>query len=140
MDAGELVIGLSEFFSGLDLAGQVSGWGPLSWGVSWQTAVRHFPQAEQMSDYTLRLSSQPSEARQWSLEMDFDASRQLQSVTLSFGGSQETADFARISRQLFRRLGHAAQQTATSIVWTRDQSTVTLSRSPGGGLVLSETV
>jgi hypothetical protein len=140
MDAGELVIGLTEFFSGLDLSGQVTGWGPLSWGMSWQSALRHFPQAEQKSDYTLSLNSSPGEARQWSLELDFDAGRQLQSVTLSFAGSQETADFARISRQLSRRLGHAAGQTQTSSVWTRDQSTVTLSRSPGGGLVLSETV
>ncbi len=140
MDSSELAIGLAEFFSGLDLAGQVSGWGPLSWGMSWQSARRHFPQAAEVSDYTLRLSSSASEARQWSLDMDFDAGRRLQSVTLSFGGSQETADFARISRQLARRLGHAAQQTAAGSVWTRDQSTVTLSKSPGGGLVLSETV
>ena len=75
----------------------------------------------------------------WRLAFAFDAGHLLQSVTLNLEGSSETSDFAAISQTLTRRLGPPKESGNGWQTWRRDDSQVTLSRDPGGGVVLEET-
>ena len=64
----------------------------------------------------------------------------MDTVTLAFAGGEETADYAALTREITKRLGAPVQYTNTTTTWRRDDSDITLSKSPGGGVVLSESV
>lgn len=137
----ELVPGLSEFFSGLDLSQSLKGWGRVSWGQSFDAVKRNYPQAVEVSGRKLELQPESSPpGRPYKITFAFDSSHQLSSVTLSFSGSRETADYAPIVEEFTRRLGAPVAITGDSTTWTRDQSQITISAQPEGGVVLSESV
>jgi len=135
----DLVPGLHRFFQGISPEKSLSGWERVSWGDSFADVVRNYPQAGEKNGQLILTPADPVQ-RPWTLTFDFDASRQLSSVTLSFAGSQETADFATLSQEITNRLGAPVQSTDATNVWRRDDSEITLSTRPDGGVVLSETV
>lgn len=137
MRPSELTPGLNRFFSGIDTQGRMDGWGRLRWSMSYQDVQRNYPQAQAAAGKLVMASADP-QARHFQLSFSFDSSRNLQSVTLSFGGSSETADFAEMSQAITQRLGSPAASTETSTTWQRGDSSLTLSRAPNGGVVLSE--
>ena len=138
MERSRLVEGLNRFFSGVDPQQPLRGWGRVRWGQSYDAVRRDYPQARPENG---QLHIEPSEGDQggWRLAFAFDAGHLLQSVTLSLEGSSETSDFAAISQTLTRRLGPPKESGDGWQTWRRDDSQVTLSRDPGGGVVLEET-
>jgi len=137
MRPSELTPGLTRFFSGIDPQVRLSGWERLRWSMSYEQVQSNYPQTKP-SGGNLVMASDDPQARHFQLTFSFDASRSLQSVSLTFGGSSETADFAEMSQAITRRLGAPVESTTTSNTWRRDDTTVTLSNTPGGGIVLSQ--
>ncbi|MGD8561657.1 MAG: hypothetical protein PVG03_03950 [Desulfarculaceae bacterium] len=134
-----LVSGLHHFFQGVDLQQGLQGWGRVRWGQSFDAVKLNYPQAVE-NNGKLTLSSEDPSQRHWSLDFGFDSSHRLSSVSLTFAGGEETADFADINREITRRLGPPAQTSSSGNIWLRDDTQVSLSRLPEGGLVLSENV
>ena len=136
----ELIPGLNRFLDGLGPGVLSTGWSGLNWDEDFSQVQRRFPDSLE-SGASLKLSSKQGEVQKaWSITFGFNSSRQLNSVTLSFAGSRETADFAKISAELSRRFGAPVQNTETSQTWRKSGASFTLSRQPGGGLVLNKTV
>jgi hypothetical protein len=135
-----IVQGLNAFLSSLSPQVKLQGWDRLAWGMSERDLLRNYPQARPRPghDHQYQITSHDPAPNHYSIIYDFSRpGRQLQGVTLSFAGGQEGANFAAMSQELSRRLGAPVGQTATSSSWQRDSTRVTLSLSPGGGLVLS---
>ncbi len=135
----ELVPGVVRLFQGLDHQLPMKGWQRVKWGQSYDDVKRYFPQAETSGDFKLVLK--PGEGtveRPYQITLAFDQNHQLESVTLSFAGSEEVADFADLSQRLNYWFGAPASSTDTTTTWHRDTSKAELSMAPGGGVVLSE--
>jgi len=136
----ELRPGLSAFFAGLDFSRPWRGWGRVAWGMSFDAVKRNYPQATEISGRKLEYRPETDPAgRSYKLVFSFDSGHRLSSLTLSFAGVGETADYAKLVREFARRLGAPQALGADSATWFRDQSQVTVSAKPGGGVVLSET-
>ncbi len=141
----ELVPGILSFFSGLgawqSIPQSVQGWGRVSWGMSFDTVKLNYPQATETSGRQLEYVPEANPpGRDYKLTFAFDSGHQLNSVTLSFAGSSETADYAIMVQELTRRLGTPVATSASSATWNADESQATLSSLPDGGVVLSEIV
>ncbi len=137
---GELVPGLNRLFGGISPQVSMQGWGRVSWGQSYDAVKTSYPQAEASGADKLVLRPEQSVEQDYTLSMSFGhKTRQLESVTLSFAGSREVDDYAAVTRALSNRLGHPVASDDNSTTWQRDDSTITLSKAPGGGVVLSET-
>jgi len=134
----ELVPGVVRFFQGLSHQLPMKGWQRVQWGQSYDDVKRYFPEAQTSGDYKLVLNPEGSVERPYQITLAFDRNHQLESVTLSFAGSEEVADFAELSQRLIYWLGAPASSTDTTTTWQRDQSQAELSIEPGGGIVLSE--
>ncbi len=135
----DLVPGVVRFFRGLDHQLPLQGWQRVKWGQSYDDVKRYFPQARASGDYELVLEpAQGTVDRPYQITLAFDLNHQLESVTLSFAGSRETADFAELSQRLNYWLGAPVSSTDTSTTWQRDTSQAELSMAPGGGVVLSQ--
>ncbi len=142
MQFDPLVQGMGRLFAGISPQTRLSGWERLRWGMSQQEARINYPQAAPSASDDSRLLIEPSDPtpNHYAISMQFSAQgRQLTSVSLTFAGSHETADFAQITQELTRRLGAPVSQTRTTTTWRRDETQITLSRDSGGGVVLSET-
>jgi hypothetical protein len=130
----ELTPGILSFFSGLgnhqSIPQNIQGWGRVSWDMSFDVVKRNYPQATESSGRKLEYVPEESPpGRDYKLTFAFNSGHQLESVTLSFAGSSETADFAILAKEITRRLGAPVAS---------DPSQVSLSSQPEGGLVLSE--
>lgn len=139
----ELVPGILSFFSGLGVKQNIpvtsQGWGRVKWGMSFDTVKTNYPQASEVSGRTLEYTPESNPpGRDFKYTFGFDSGHQLDSVTLEFSGSSETADYAALVERISRQLGAPVASTPTSTTWNQDQTEVTLSREPEGGIVLSE--
>ncbi len=140
----ELVPGILSFFSGLGVSRNVppttQGWGRVTWGMNFDTVKMNYPQATETNGRKLEYvpESSPS-GRDFKFTFGFDSGHQLDSLTLSFSGSSETADYANLVQEFNRLLGNPVATTTSSTTWNRDQSQVTVSKQPDGGVILSET-
>jgi hypothetical protein len=139
----ELVPGILSFFSGLGVKQNIpvtsQGWGRLKWGMNFDTVKTNYPQASEISGRKLEYTPDSSPpGRNFKYTFEFDSGHQLDSVTLDFSGSSETADYADLVEQISRQLGAPVSSTATSTTWNQDQTQVNLSSEPDGGIVLSE--
>lgn len=140
MSDTSLVQGLTSFLSSLSPQQKLQGWDRLTWGMGEREFLANYPQAQARPgfDHQYQIMAGDPTANHYAISFDFSRpGRQLQSVTLTFAGGQETAGFAAISQEMTRRLGAPASQTQTSTTWQKDATRVTLSLSPQGGLVLS---
>ena len=135
----ELVPGLHRFFQGISPQTRLSGWERISWGQSFEEVQRNYLQATEKNGRLL-LTPDESVQRSWTITLGFDTRRELNSVTLAFAGSEETADFAALTQEITRRLGAPVESTDTTNTWRRDDGEITLSMRPDGGVVLSESV
>ena len=138
----ELTSGLNRFWGGLDFSSDsrpITGWGLVGWGASQEDMARIYTGSVD-NEGSLVVSGQDYQKRQYSISFGFNSSRQLNSVTLSFAGGQELADFKPISERIIARFGGPDQVTTTSATWTSGDNEFNLSKSPGGGLVLSSIV
>lgn len=137
---GELAPGASRLFGGMNLQSPMRGWDRISWGQSYDSVKTSYAQAEASGADNLVLRPEGAVQLGYAVSMSFGhKTRQLESVTLSFEGGREVQDFATLSQAITNRLGNPVSSDETSTTWRRDDSTVTLSMSPGGGVVLSET-
>jgi hypothetical protein len=135
----ELIPGLNRLFEGYSPESISSRWNGLTWGQDFGQVQRYFPKAAEEGG-ALKLSSEEGEVKKaWTLTFGFNSSRQLSSVSLSYAGGSETADFAELSQAISQRLGAPAQSTGNSQTWYSSGASFTLSRQPGGGLVLNKT-
>jgi hypothetical protein len=135
----ELIPGLSRLLNGISHSEPARGWSGLDWGEDFSRVKNRFPDAV-ASGSGLRLSSPESGPDLgWDISFAFDSNRQLESVSLSYAGSRETADFASLSEQLNQRFGAPVSSTETSQTWQKGGASITLSREPGGGVVFSAT-
>jgi hypothetical protein len=139
----ELVPGILSFFSGLGVSRNIppttQGWGRVTWGMNFDTVKMNYPQAIETSGRKLEYTpdSNPP-GRDFKFTFGFDSGHQLESFTLSFSGSSETADYADLVQEFNRHLGNPVATTTTSTTWNRDQSQVTVSKLPDGGVVVSQ--
>jgi hypothetical protein len=139
----ELVPGILSFFSGLGVRQNIppttKGWGRVDWGMSFDTVKTNYPQAIETSGRKLEYTPEANpQGRDFKFTFGFDSGHQLESFSLSFSGSSETADYATLVQELTRQLGAPVATTTTSTTWNRDETEITLSAQPEGGIVLSE--
>lgn len=139
----ELVPGILSFFSGLGEMGRIPsatrGWGRVTWGMNFDEVKTNYPQALEISGRKLEYTPESSPpGRDFKFAFGFDSAHQLESFTLSFSGSSETDDYATLVQEFIRHLGQPAATTNTSTTWYRDESQVTLSKQPDGGVVVSQ--
>jgi len=139
MAATDLVQGLTSLLSNLNPSSGPPQWGRVSWGMSRDAVATRYPSAVESSG-DLVLSSTAGEAgRPYTMTLGFNATHQLETVTLNFAGSSETADFAAMAQRITRQLGSApVEQTWDSMTWQRGDEEMTLTKSPGGGVVFSQ--
>ncbi|MCB2188372.1 MAG: hypothetical protein KQJ78_18280 [Deltaproteobacteria bacterium] len=138
MPSNDLAAGLAKLFQGVSPPYRPSGWGRLAWGDDWATVRRNYPDLQETSPARLTSFSPMPQARTWRLDFGFNATHNLTSITLTFGGGRETADYAYISQELSARYGAPVASTATSATWEMTGNQVRLSSAPGQGVVLSE--
>lgn len=137
----ELSPGVKKLFDGASPQKALKGWDRVSWGDNYDSAQINYPQAQVSGENTLVMRPAKDVELNFSMSMKFDrVGHQLDSVSLKFEGSRQTKDFAELTRQISNRLGHPTSSTETTTTWTRDSTEVTISKSPGGGVVLSEIV
>jgi hypothetical protein len=139
----ELVPGILSFFSGLGESRKIppttQGWGRVTWGMNFDEVQRNYPQAVEISGRKLEYTPESNPpGRDYKFTFGFDSGHQLESFTLSFSGSSETADYATLVQDFIRHLGHPAATTTSSSTWYKDESQVTLSKQPDGGVVVSQ--
>lgn len=139
----ELVPGILSFFSGLGVRQNIptttQGWGRVDWGMNFDTVKTNYPQAKEIGGRKLEYTPETNPpGRNFKFTLGFDSGHQLNSFTLDFSGSSETADYATLVQELTRQLGTPVATTASSTTWNRDQTQVTVSAQPEGGIVLSE--
>ncbi len=138
MSQSDLIPGLHAFFQHLDQRSSWDGWGSVSWGDYFDDVARRYPDAVQSGSSLVMQGSGANKL--YNITFGFDSNRNLSSVTLSFEGGTETADFASISRQFISRLGKPSQSTGTSQTWTRDSTSATAVGRPDSGTVLSQII
>lgn len=138
MPQSDLIPGLNAFFQSLDSRSSWDGWGFVSWGDYFDDVARLYPDAVQSGSSLILRGTDTNKL--YNITFAFDSNRNLSSVTLSFEGGTETADFAAISRQFTNRLGKPSQSTGTSHTWAKDSSNATASSRPDSGTVLSQII
>jgi hypothetical protein len=139
MRLGELVPGVNRLFQGLSPDAPLKGWGYLRWGQDYDDVRRYFPQAR-AEDFKLVLGPEQPVELPYKISLAFDAGHQLESVTLTFAGSRETADFAALSERLTQQFGAPISSSDNTTTWSRDETQAVLSDLPDGGVALSKVV
>ena len=139
----ELVPGILSFFSGLGVSRKIppstQGWGRVAWGMSFDKVKTNYPQASEVSGRKLEYVTESSPpGRGYKFIFGFDSGHQLDTFSLSFSGGSEATDYATLVQEFSRYLGNPVNATSTSTTWNRDQSQVTLSKQPDGGVVVSQ--
>jgi hypothetical protein len=94
-----------------------NGWDRVTWNMSPEQVKLRYPEALDLGR-TLRLEGEVTYGRPYYLDFQFDQSRRLTSVRLSYRGQGAAADYAHLVSRLTKKFGQADQTTATSKTWS----------------------